>query len=51
MKRKQLYILFVLILIFTTCVLKCSVTHKDTIAVIGAMDEEISEIRNSLNNP
>lgn len=50
MKRNQFYILFVLILIFTACILLCCPRHKNTIAIIGAMDEEISEIRNNLKN-
>ena len=49
MKRKQFYTLFVLILIFIICIFYC-INHKDTIAVIGAMDEEISGIRNNLKN-
>lgn len=50
MKRKRFYVLFILILILTVCVLFCCIKHKDTIAIIGAMDEEISEIRNNLKN-
>lgn len=52
MKRKQFYIIFVFVfvLIFIACILFCGIKHKDTIAIIGAMDEEISEIRTNLEN-
>ena len=50
MKKKLFYILFVFILILTACVFYCCIKHKDTIAIIGAMDEEISEIRTNLKN-
>lgn len=50
MKRKLFYTLFLLVLILIICILFCCIKHKNTIAIIGAMDEEISEIRNNLKN-
>ena len=50
MKRKPFYVLFIFILIFVACILLYCIKHKDTIAIIGAMDEEISVIRNNLKN-
>ena len=50
MIRKHFYALFVLVLIITACILFYCVKRKDTIAIIGAMDEEISIICAKLNN-
>ena len=50
MKRKSFYILFVPVLIFVICTLSYCITQKDTIAIIGAMDDEIAEIRSNLKN-
>lgn len=48
MKRKLFYTIFAFILIFTVYILFCGIKHKNTIAIIGAMDEEIIEISNNL---
>lgn len=50
MKRKLLYNLLGFILICTICVLVCCVKSKNTIAIIGAMDSEINEIRSNLKH-
>lgn len=49
MRKKILYILFLLILILTACILLYCTKHRNTVAIIGAMDDEINEIRNNLN--
>ncbi len=48
MKRKLLYFLSIFIL-FSVCALFYLINQKNTIAIIGAMDDEINEICSSLN--
>ena len=48
MKRTVLYILFCIILIFIFVF--NNAYKKETVAIIGAMDDEIDEIHNNLNN-
>ena len=50
MKRKIFYTLLAFILIFI-CTLFYFLTQKPTIAIIAAMNEELVEIHNNLNNP
>lgn len=50
MKRILLYILVFFICIFFISILFNRVNKKDTIAIIGAMDEEISEIYSNLKS-
>ena len=51
MRRKLFYITVVFIFIFSFCVGFYYVNYKKTVAIIGAMDEEINEIYTSLKNP
>lgn len=50
MKRRLLYIFIVSVLICFVSLLLCKINKKQTVAIIGAMDDEISVIYDNLNN-
>ena len=43
MKRKLIYTLLILALTCFIYTLSCHIKHKDTVAIIGALDEEIND--------
>ncbi len=50
MKRTIKYIIFFIISICIICLFFNYTNKKETVAIIGAMDDEINEIHNNLNN-